>query len=81
MELPDNELANAIEKLWKEIGDRSWESATALGAGTSAIWFRGHDGKMVGGFDLTNTPNAAKRAELIAKTINTLPRIIEILRR
>lgn len=77
----DRELADRIEAVWKEIGDRNWETVEAVGSPFVGIRFRDPEGKEIRGFDLTDCPQASARAELIMKTINTIPRILEILRR
>lgn len=82
MALPDKELADRIEEVWKNIKGESWESLEEV-AGESRvhIWMRNAKGEVIGGMDVTDLPQAAIRAELIVKTINTIPRILEILRR
>lgn len=77
----DRELADRIEAVWKEIGDRNWETVEAVGSPFVGIRFRDPEGKKIRGFDLTDCPQASARAKLIMKTINTIPRILEILRR
>lgn len=74
----DRDLADAIETLWKEVGDGFWMRDAEF---STQIFFHDGDGRSIGGFSLRDCPNAEKRVELIAKTINSIPRILEILRR